>query len=418
MFDLDRWNEIYATLSKNRLRTFLTAFGVFWGIFMLIIMLGSGHGLENGVTRMFSGSASNAFYMWAQRTSMPYKGLPRNRRFNFTNDDLQAIRDQVPEADVIAPSNQLGGYRGENNVTRGTKSGPFVVRGEMPQIRFISSFRMEEGRFINNHDLRERRKICAIGEQVRAILYNKDEEVIGSYIQVNGIYFKVVGVISVDKAGEDAQEKMQSVYVPFSTFQQAFNYGNTIGWFSITSKPDVPASLTEKKTRAVLLSRHSIHPEDVRAVGSWNTETEFKKLVGLFSGISMLVWIVGTGTLLAGVIGVSNIMLIIVKERTREIGIRRAIGASPASIMSQIIMESVILTSIAGYLGLVSGIYLLEGVSSLLKGQETGMFQQPGVNITVALKALLILVVSGALAGIIPARKAVSISPVDALRAE
>lgn len=418
MFDLDKWNEIYATLSKNKLRTFLTAFGVFWGIFMLIIMLGSGNGLRNGIMRMFSGSASNAFYMWTQSTSMPYKGLPRNRTFTFKNEDVEAIRKNVPEADIIAPANQLGGYRGENNVVRGNKTGPFSVRGDYPDTRFINSFRITEGRFINENDMKENRKICAIGEQVRAIMFEKNENPIGQHLQVNGVYFKVVGVISVDKAGEDAQSRMQTVYIPFTTFQQAFNWGNNIGWFAITSRPDVPASVTEDKVRALLLSRHRIHPDDKRAIGSWNTEKEFGKLMGLFSGIKLLVWIVGTGTLMAGVIGVSNIMLIVVKERTKEIGIRRAIGATPLSIMSQIMMESVILTSLAGYLGLVCGIFLMEGVNSALRGSDVGMFQNPGVDINIALKALLVLVAGGLLAGIIPARKAVAINPVDALRAE
>jgi putative ABC transport system permease protein len=292
------------------------------------------------------------------------------------------------------------------------------VRGELPEIRGITSLTVEAGRFVNYNDVAERRKICVIGEQVRNVLFDPAEDPIGGHIQVNGIYFKVVGVISVDKAGEDAQEKMQSVYVPLTTFQQAFNYGDRIGWFSITSRADVPASVTEAKAKAILQARHAIHPDDVRAVGGWNTETEFLKLMGLFNGIRLLVWIVGTGTLLAGVIGVSNIMLIIVKERTREIGVRRALGASPSNIMSQVVSESIALTAIAGYFGLLGGIFLLEAINSMLAGQDTGMFHQPGVDTAIALKALAILIVAGALAGIVPARKAVSISPVDALRSE
>ncbi len=415
--DLDKWNEIYATLSKNKLRTSLTAFGVFWGIFMLIIMLGSGNGLQNGIIKAFAGSATNAFYMWTQSTSMPYQGLPRNRNFNFMNDDIEAIRKAVPEAEVIAPANQLGGYRGENNVVRGNKTGPFTVRGDFPETKVIHSFIINAGRFINYSDIKERRKICVIGEQVRDVMFTKTENPIGLDLQVNGVYFKVVGVLSVDKAGEDAQERLQSVFVPFTTFQQAFNWGNKIGWFAITSRADVPASVTEDKVRAILQARHRIHPDDKRAIGSWNTEKEFGKLMGLFDGIRILVWIVGIGTLLAGVIGVSNIMLIIVKERTKEIGIRRAIGASPLSIMSQIMMESVLLTSVAGYAGLVAGIGLLELINAAINGGE-GMFRNPGVDIAIAVKALGILIFAGAMAGIIPAKKAVSISPVEALRNE
>ncbi len=418
MIDGDWFKEIFQTLSKNKLRTALTAFGVFWGIFMLIIMLGSGKGLENGVSKSFGGSATNAVYLWAQTTTIPYKGLPRGRSFNFEDGDIQAIRDNVPEIAVLAPSAQLGGYRGENNVSRGIKTGPFVVRGDFPENRFIQIIKITSGRYINDLDIKEKRKICVIATRVQEILFNKGENPIGQELQINGTYFKVIGTLTTDKAGEDAEEKMQTIYIPFTTFQQAFNRGNNIGWFSLTAKADVPASLVEKKVKNVLAQRHKISPEDPFAIGSWNSEIEFSKIQGLFDGIRILVWVVGIGTLMAGVIGISNIMLIIVKERTREIGIRRAIGASPASIIKQILAESIILTSMAGYFGLMSGIFLMEAINVALQGQETGMFQNPGVDIGIALKALGILIFCGALAGIIPARKAVSISPVDALRFE
>ena len=418
MFDRDRIDEVLQTLGKNKLRTALTSFGVFWGIFMLIVMLGSGQGLRNGVTRSFGGNATNAVYMWTQSTTKPYKGLPRGRSFNFLEDDIQAIIDNVPELDVLAPSAQLGGYRGENNVSRGTKTGPFSVRGDFPDNRFIQIFKMSAGRYLNELDIKEKRKVCVIGQRVREILFNKDEDPIGQFIQVNGTYFKVIGAITVEKAGDDAEEKMQTIYIPFSTFQQAFNWGGRIGWFSLTAKPQYAASMVEEKVKKVLAQRHRIAPDDAGAIGSWNSEKEFSKIQGLFSGISALVWVVGIGTLMAGVIGVSNIMLIIVRERTREIGVRRALGATPASIFTQVITESVILTSFAGYFGLIAGVFLMEGINAAIEGQDTGMFYQPGVHLDIALKALGILIVCGALAGIIPARKAVSISPVEALRWE
>ncbi|OYU97168.1 MAG: multidrug ABC transporter ATP-binding protein [Bacteroidetes bacterium B1(2017)] len=418
MFDADRINEVLQTLSKNKLRTTLTAFGVFWGIFMLIIMLGSGHGLQNGVTRSFGGSATNAVYMWTQQTTIPYKGLPRNRSFNFLEDDIKAIKDNVPELDVLAPSAQLGGYRGENNVSRGTKTGPFVVRGDFPDNRFIQIFKMTSGRYLNELDIKEKRKVCVIAQRVLEVLFAKDENPLGQYIQVNGTYFRVIGTLTSEKSGDDAEEKMQTIYIPFTTFQQAFNWGGRIGWFSLTAKPQYEASMVEDKVKKILAQRHKISPNDPYAIGSWNSEKEFSKIQGLFSGISMLVWVVGIGTLLAGVIGVSNIMLIIVKERTREIGVRRALGATPASIIAQIVSESVLLTSLAGYFGLIAGVFLLEGISKAIEGQDTGMFYQPGVELIVVLKALGILIVCGALAGIIPARKAIAISPVDALRYE
>lgn len=418
MFDRDRINEVLQTLSKNKLRTALTSFGVFWGIFMLIIMLGSGQGLQNGITRSFGGNATNAVYMWTQSTTKPYKGLPRGRSFNFLEDDIQAIKDNVPELDVLAPSAQLGGYRGENNVSRGTKTGPFAVRGDFPENRFIQIFKITAGRYINDLDIKEKRKVCVIAQRVKEVLFAKDENPIGEYIQVNGTYFKVIGTLTVDKAGDEAEEKMQTIYIPFTTFQQAFNWGGRIGWFSLTAKPQYAASMVEEKVKKVLAQRHRIAPDDAGAIGSWNSEKEFSKIQGLFSGISALVWVVGIGTLMAGVIGVSNIMLIIVRERTREIGVRRALGASPASIFTQVITESVLLTSFAGYFGLIAGVFLMEGINAAIAGQDTGMFYQPGVHLDIALKALGILIVCGALAGIIPARKAVSISPVEALRWE
>jgi putative ABC transport system permease protein len=418
MFDADRINEVLQTLSKNKLRTTLTAFGVFWGIFMLMIMLGSGQGLENGVTRSFGGSATNAVYMWTQQTTLPYKGLPRGRSFNFLQEDIQAIKDNVPELAVLAPSAQLGGFRGENNVSRGTKTGPFAVRGDFPENRFIQVFKLTSGRYLNDLDIKERRKVCVIAPRVEEVLFNKGESPLGQYIQVNGTYFKVIGTITTDKGGDDAEEKMQTIYIPFTTFQQAFNWGGRIGWFSMTAKPQFEASLMEEKVKKILAQRHRISPDDPYAIGSWNSQKEFKKIQGLFAGIRLLVWVVGIGTLLAGVIGISNIMLIIVKERTREIGVRRALGATPNSIITQIISESILLTSMAGYFGLLAGVFLMEGINKAIEGTDSGMFYQPGVELDVALKALVILIISGALAGIIPARKAIAISPVDALRYE
>jgi len=415
---MDKINEIYQTLSKNKLRTSLTAFGVFWGIFMLIIMLGSGHGLENGVSSSFGGSAKNAVYLWSQGTSIAYKGLPRGRNFDFKVDDIQIIKDNVPELAVIAPAAQLGGYRGENNVVRGKNTGAFTVRGDFPETKLIQTFKIPEGRFLNDLDIKEKRKVCIIAQRVVEILFPFNETPLGKYIQINGVYFKVIGTVKADNAGEDAQEKMQTIYIPFTTFQNAFNFGGKIGWFTLTAKKNIKVSFVEEKIKNILKQRHSISPLDERAIGSWNSENEFEKLMGLFRGIELLVWVVGIGTLLAGVIGVSNIMLIIVKERTKEIGVRRAIGASPLNIMSQVILESITLTSIAGYIGLVCGIFALEAVNNALKGQETVMFQNPGVDIIIAIKALVILIFCGALAGIIPAKKAISISPVDALRTE
>ncbi len=422
MFDRDRWQEIYSTLSKNKLRTALTAFGVFWGIFMLVIMLGSGNGLKNGVTEGFKDFATNSFFTWTQRTSIAYKGFKEGRRFNYNNSDIAAIIQNVPEADIVAPRNQLGNYGGNNNVNYGLKTGSFSIYGDYPEIFEIQSYDISEGRTLNYSDQHEKRKIAVIGSQVKKVLFGDTISPLGKNIEVSGVYFQVVGVFKSSQNSDRGEEDASTIFLPFSTFQSAFNFGDVVGWFAITSKPQYKVSEVEDKVIALLKERHSINPEDRQAIGHFNLEKEFDKMNGLFTGIELLVWIVGTGTLLAGVIGVSNIMLIIVKERTNEIGIRRAIGAPPTDIIRQIIMESVVLTTFAGYLGLVLGVGILEMVSQAIASStgpdDSSMFMNPEISLSVALKALSILIISGALAGLIPAFRAVRIKPVDALRAE
>ncbi len=418
IFDLDNWQEISAAMRKNKMRTALTAFGVFWGIFMLVIMLGSGNGLRNGVMQEFSGSATNSFFMWAQSTSKPYKGLQPNRSFNFTIEDGEALKQTLPELKIVAPMNQLGGYNSNNNVVRGLKTAAFSVYGIHPELANIQQFNLTQGRFINKLDIRENRKVAVIGDKVIEKLFATDENPIGQYIKVNGVNFMVTGLLKGSGKGNQAREQAEAIYLPFSAFSQAFNMGNRVGWFSVMSADNVSVSLAEEKAMALLKERHKIAPDDARAIGHWNMGKEFLKLNGLFTGIEMLVWFVGIGTLMAGIIGVSNIMLIVVKERTREIGVRRAIGAPPSIIVSQLILESVTLTSIAGYAGLVAGIGLLELVNQNLPTGGGMMFLHPGVDLMVALKALGILIFSGALAGFIPAQRALEISPVEALRTE
>lgn len=416
MFDYDKWQEIIATIKKNKLRTILTAFGVFWGILMLVIMLGSGRGLQNGAMSDFAGTATNSFYVWAQRTTKPYMGMQPGRQFHYNNDDALALKS-IPELAIVAPRNQLGGYRSVNSVMRGKKTGAFDIMGDYPQYNLIEPRKISNGRFINDLDIKDKRKVAVIGTRVRDILFEKGEDPISKYISINKVYFQVIGVFDPKGSGEQNEEESKTIQIPFTTFQHVFNYGNVVGFFAITSRNDIPASEAEERVIALLKARHKIAPEDQLAIGHWNLEKEFGKIQGLFTGISWLVWIVGIGTLLAGVIGVSNIMLIVVKERTKEIGIRRALGAPPLSIMSQIILESIFLTSFAGYFGLVAGVGLLEAVSSAL-GDSAGMFRHPEVDFEVAMKALFILVIAGALAGFIPAKRAVSVSTVEALRSE
>lgn len=416
IFERDNWQEIMAGIRKNKLRTFLTMLGVFWGIFMLVIMLGSGNGLRNGVLKDFSGSATNSFFCWAQQTSKAYEGLKPGRRFNFNLADVKAL-EQIKELDVVSPMNELGGYDGVNNVVRGLKTAVCKIQANLPNLAKIKEFKISKGRFINDLDEREKRKVCVIGPRVAELLFKKGETVIGQFIRVNGVYFKVIGLTKVASDGDEGRDDAILINIPFSTFQNAFNMGDVVGWFAIKSRNDISAEISEKRVMDILKQRHKISPLDEKAIGHWNMEVEFKKLEGLFLGIEILVWIVGIGTLLAGVIGISNIMLIIVKERTKEIGVKRALGAVPMQIIGQIMLEAVFLTSLAGYAGLLVGVLSLELLNSAI-GESGEMFSNPTIDFKVALSALLILILSGALAGLIPARKAVAIKPVEALRSE
>lgn len=416
IFERDSWQEIFATIRKNKLRTFLTMLGVFWGIFMLVIMLGSGNGLRNGILKEFAGTATNSFFVWAQQTTKAYKGMKPNRSFNYTTADAEALK-QLPELDVVSPLNQLGGHEEASNVVRGLKTASCQIKASYPNISEITEIKMSKGRFVNDLDIKEKRKVCVIGPRVVELLFKKDENVVGAYIRVNGVYFRIVGLTYITAGGNEGRDQAQQIYIPFTTFQNAFNYGDVVGWFAIKSKDGIPAEVSEAKVISILKERHKISPDDMKAIGHWNMAVEYNKLSGLFTGIEILVWIVGIGTLLAGVIGISNIMLIVVKERTKEIGVKRALGAVPAQIISQIVLEAVFLTSISGYFGLVIGIGLLEGLNALI-GDSGEMFTNPTVDLKVALKALSVLVLSGAFAGLIPASKAVAIKPVEALRTE
>lgn len=420
LFDRDKWTEIMHALGKNKLRTFFTAFGVFWGIFMLVIMLGSGRGLKNGVNQGMGDMATNALFMWTQPTSVPYKGFPRGRRYNFNNDDTKALRQNVPELEYIAPRLQVFAAEGDNNVVRGERTAALRIQGDYPDMNKIDPLNIHAGRFINDNDIANKRKVIVIGTRVKDEMFEPGENPIGEYLRIRGVYFKVVGVFSSKKNDQQAENENQQIYMPFTTLQQTYNMGDIVGWYSMTSYKDIPASVALEKAKAVVKERHSISPDDNRAIGSFNVETEFRKMENLFTGINGLIWIVGIGTLLAGVIGVSNIMLIVVKERTKEIGVQRALGATPISIQGQIVLESVFLTTLAGYIGLVIGVGILELINYALVefGSSGGMFSKPEVDFNKAIAALIVLIVSGAFAGLIPARRATQIKPIDALRDE
>ncbi len=420
IIDYDKWQEIFHTLRKNKLRTGLTAFGVMWGIFMLIIMLGAGTGLQNAVYSGMGDFATNSMFIWTQATTIPYKGFPRNRGYRFELNDMYALKNSIPEIDIIAPTVHGGGWQARSNIVYGTQKGAFRVEGIMPDENKIDPVDIYKGRYINELDNINRRKVALLGYRVYEELFRNNEEPIDKYIKLNGTYFQVIGVYRSKHTGGWGESQNSIIFIPFSTTQQIYNYPNIVDHFSIVGKPTANINDIEKKVKTILAQRHSIHPDDNGAFGCNNVGNEFKRVSGLFSGIRGLIWLVGLGTLLAGVIGVSNIMLIIIRERTQEFGIKRAMGATPFKIISTVISESVFLTSFAGLTGMASGIYIVELVNKAIGTPDTNevMFMNPEVDFRIAVTALVILIVFGIFAGIIPARHAVSIKPIEAIRTE
>jgi len=417
MFDLDAWLEIWSTLRKNRLRAVLTACGVFWGMFMLMVLLGLGTGLERGVVKSLGGMALHSVYVWSARTGMPYRGLQPGRYVKFDNRDIDAI-GRIPGVRYVAPRLQLGGWRDGQNVTRRHVTGNFNVVGDAPDYVYVEPLELLRGRYFNPLDMAEQRKVAVLGEQVQRELFKDDEDPIGQYIQVKGVHFRVVGLIKSQKSGDEADKVNATVFVPFATFQAAFNARDRVAWFVLGTDSSYPALGVEEAIKRTLAERHRIHPDDAQAFGSFNAADKFEKIQGLFRGIRLFVWMVGALTLGAGMLGVSNILLITVKERTREIGIRKALGATPGSIVRMIVKESLVLTLIAGYVGLVAAVGTLEGFARVLAKLPDAPVSRPDVDFKAALVAQLLLIAVGLIAAIMPARHAARVHPVEALRAE
>ena len=419
MFNRDRWKEILEVLTSNWFRTVLTAFGVFWGIFILILLLAAGKGLENGIRQDFGDIATNTMFMWTQTVSKSYEGMPKGRRFNYRTGDVSDIRQNVPDLRFISPRNQLGGFRGSNNVVRGLNTGAFDVYGDYPEIIKQEPMQILSGRFINYGDINEKRKVAVIGEGVKTTLYDAGEEIIGTYIKINGVNFMVIGLYKKKNSGGDGEQGQKQIYVPFTSFSQAFNMGDRVGWMAITANDGTPITNIKQKIFDIVKKNHKIHPEDERAVGHFDLYQQFAKVESLFMALTVIAYFVGALVLMSGVIGVSNIMLIVVKERTKEIGIRRALGASPANIRSQILTESVFLTIISGMAGIVFGAFTIYSINYILDMVgPIDMFVNPTVDLGVISAALTILVVSGLFAGLIPAQNAIKVRPIDALRTE
>ncbi len=412
MFELDKWQEIFSTVQKNKLRTFLTGFSVAWGIFMLVVLLGSGKGLENGVAQQFQGGATNGIWITSGVTSMKYKGLQIGRNIKFTNEDYDILNTTIKGHDHISARLFLG-----NNLTSyKNQYGSFFISPCHPDYGYIKEVEMIQGRFLNNIDIRDFRKVAVIGEKVKAALFKgKDTVAMGKYITINGVLFKVVGVFR-DFSRND--NELRRIYIPISSAQRIFNGDNVIQQISFTTGTATPVQATAmvENTKSLLSRRHTFDVNDKSAMEIWNKNEDVQRFNALFSGIRLFIWIIGIGTIIAGVVGVSNIMMIVVKERTKEIGVRKALGATPSSIIGLILQEAIVITGFSGYIGLVLGIGLLELVSS--KMPATDFFKNPEADFSIAVGATILLIVAGAIAGLVPAMKAANVRPVDALRDE
>jgi putative ABC transport system permease protein len=418
MFDKDIWQEIFSTIRKNKLRSFLTGFSVAWGIFMLMVLLGSGRGLQNGVKHQFDAWSENIMWLWTGRTSMPYQGLKEGRPIRFKNDDYHFLKDDAEGIDLVSsrftiPSQTMFSYKGEY--------GAFQASACYPELEKMEKIGIPSGRFINYNDINGFRKSVVIGEDIARALF-KGEEAVGKYLNIGNIPFLVVGVAKAPE-GRESRE----AYMPFTTAQRLYGGGDRVHTFAITTdmvQTTDEAEAISEGVRQQMARRHSFDPSDRRAMGSFHMLDQYIRTMKIFQAINIFILIIGLGTLIAGVVGVSNIMLILVKERTREIGIRKALGASPASVVGLVLFESILITTLAGYIGLVTGVGLMEGVNSILEaGQSAGgdgnvFFRNPTVDFSTAIGATIVLIVAGAIAGYVPARRAAAVKPIEALRDE
>ena len=417
LFDRDTWQEIFGSIQKNKLRTVVTVIGVLWGIFIYIALSGASKGLDNGFEREFEEVAINSLFVWAQNTSIPYDGFRTGRRLQLKLDDETFLDERIPQLQYIAPRIARGAFGGSgSDVRRKGKGGTYAIYGDFPiLVKIATKDIYKGGRFINQSDIDYQRKVCVIGERTQEELFKVNEDPIGAFIEIDGMYFKVVGVHKYTPGG--GFESDSDIFIPFTTFKLLYNTGDRVNWFAMAAYDDADVVAVEADIKAALRIKHRVHPDDERAFGSFNLGEIFNKVKGFSNGMYILSLIVGIATILAGVVGIGNILLISVRERTKELGIRRALGATPSEVRTQIIIESVFLTVIAGIIGIILGAFVLAFLGYIFKDPMIP-FVNPTVPIKFILGALILMVGLGTLIGLIPAQRAVSIKPIDALREE
>ncbi len=421
LFNKDLWDEIIESISSNGFRTIITAFGVFWGIFILVLLLCASNGFQNGIKGQFEGTSSNSIFIWTQGISKAYNGKPKNRWYNFKLKDVQAIEQNVPGLKTISPRNRLGGWGSSTIISHEENNASLTVEADFPELITQWAMDIQKGRYLNQSDIDLKRKICIIGYGAVDDLFKKNEEVIGSYIKIQGVSFKVVGVYKdatmIGKRNFDLQKK---IFVPFTTFSQVFNYGDRVGYFFITGEDGIPIKESKDKILEVLKKQHDIHPDDDRAIGTNGFYKAFEKFEMLFLALKSVSYFVGILILGSGVIGISNIMLIVIKERTKEIGVRRALGAKPSAIRKQILLESLFLTLTSGMAGIAFAAFIAFLANIMIDKipKQDALLSNVSVDLPTVGIALLILVISGLFAGLIPAQTALKIKPIEALRTD
>ncbi len=384
---------------------------------MLMAMLGFGSAIQSGSQKQMKGMATNLLFVWGQQTTEAYDGLPPGRGVRFNTADIELLR-RLPSIEYLAPRLQLGGWQNNFTVSHESKSGTFTVMADYPELKHIIAFEYAAGRFINERDIAESRKVVVIGKAVHEQLFEPNTDPIGKYIKISGVYFQVVGLTRTLRSGGQGDRDANTLFVPFTTLKAAFNIGDRVGFFALTAKKGTDGPELERTVREALMRHHRVSPTDDLAIGSFNMFVMFGKFQTFFLVLQIVSWVVGGATLLAGVIGVSNIMLITVKERTKEIGVRKALGASPLSIVAMVMKESIVLTAIAGLIGVAAGVGLLAATSAILEHVPDSPLGPPNVQLTTVLTAVAVLIGAGALAGVMPASHAASIKPIEALRAE
>ncbi len=418
LFSKDTWQEIFGSIKKNKTRTTITMIGVLWGIFIYIVLSGAAKGLDNGFERAFESISSNSLFIWGQYTSMPYNGFKARRSVQLKTSDVIALKKKVPEIEFIAPRNVRGIFGSSGgDVVRGSKSGTYAIYGEYPEyIKIAATKVFDGGRFINDVDMKQKRKVCIIGQRTLEELFEIEENPIGKFISINNISFKVVGVHKFVQGGGFGDDG--DIYIPFVTFKDLFNTGDNVGFFMMSAFKDADIVQVEKNVKSVLKDLKNINPKDKEALGAFNLGKVFNDTINFVNGLSFLSIIVGIASILAGVIGIGNILLISVKERTNEIGIRRAVGATPSQVRNQILTESVFLTLISGIIGIILGTFVLFLINIGTEYMPDFPYTNPTVPLKFIFGALGLMTILGILIGMLPAQKAVSIKPIDALREE